>query len=147
MCPANLAGSRDITSEYELKFSTSFTQNESQSTKVIIRAPDTMPPLPAAVEVAVYRIAMETISNCLQHAQAQNCILRLDVEDELRLDISDDGVGLKANGTTGIGLTSMKERARELGGTFELHSQPNQGTRIQVTLPLDSGVNIVKLEG
>jgi signal transduction histidine kinase len=114
------------------------TQNETQTTRVVIQAPDVMPTLPAAVEVAAYRIAMETISNCLQHASARICTLKFSVGKDLRLDISDDGVGLNVDETTGIGLTSMKERARELGGTFRLYSQPHEGTRIVVTLPLEA---------
>ncbi|MFN2160210.1 MAG: sensor histidine kinase [Anaerolineales bacterium] len=113
------------------------TRNVAQATRVVIQAPEQMPHLPAAVEVAAYRIAMETISNCLQHASANTCTLQISAGEDLRLEISDDGVGLQANQTAGIGLTSMRERARELGGTFKLLSRPEKGTKIEVTLPLD----------
>lgn len=121
------------------------TRYESQGTRVSIYAPEPMPPLPAAVEVAAYRIAMETISNCLQHARARNCTLKIITGKDLRLEISDDGIGLPVEGNPGIGLTSMRERTRELGGTFELYSKPEMGTRITVNLPLvDAGSILLK---
>ncbi|MCB0162525.1 MAG: hypothetical protein KDD83_30515, partial [Caldilineaceae bacterium] len=77
----------------------------------------------------------------IRHAQAGACRVRFTVDDDSRppglvLVIADDGVGLPAAVRPGVGLTSMRERAEELGGTFEAASQPGRGTRITATLPL-----------
>ena len=109
----------------------------SQKTRVSIEMSGELPPLPAAVEVAAYRIAMEAISNCLQHADAENCVLQLELDKSLKLVIWDDGRGAAAGDRRGIGLNSMQERAEELGGTFRMHSSREDGTRITVTLPID----------
>ena len=103
--------------------------------KIIITAPAQMPPLPAAVEVAAYRIATEAMNNCLRHAQAEECTVQLAVGEALYLQINDDGSGLSPAFRPGVGLTSMAERAEELGGTFELISSEN-GVQITAVLPL-----------
>ncbi|WTW98412.1 histidine kinase [Streptomycetaceae bacterium NBC_01309] len=91
--------------------------------------------LPAAVEVAVYRIAQEAATNVIRHAQAAHAVLRLHNGDgDLRLEISDDGRGIGA-AASGVGLHSMRERAEELGGTFTV-TTAGPGTRVRVTLPL-----------
>ena len=76
-----------------------------------------MPPLPAAVEVAIYRIAQEALTNVVRHANARHCTLSLMVADDVCLEVRDDGQGLPADYQVGVGLTSMRERAAELGGT------------------------------
>lgn len=97
--------------------------------------PDLLPALPAAVEVAVYRIAQEALTNVARHSQAQYCTLRLSLGDDLKLEISDDGTGLPADYNPGVGLRSMRERAEELGGRFEIESLPGRGTNILAQLP------------
>jgi len=90
------------------------------------------------VEVAAYRILQEALTNVVTHAQAQNCIVRLEVRDELRLEIIDDGVGI-AHGrlhNNGLGLLSMRERAEELGGTYLIEPVLGGGTRVLTSLPL-----------
>ena len=105
--------------------------------RVEVEAPEAVPPLPAAVEVAAYRIAEEALTNVLRHACARNCRLRVGAEDAaLCLEIVDDGVGLPAGHTVGVGLRSMRERAEELGGTIEIGTGPQGGTRIWARLPL-----------
>jgi signal transduction histidine kinase len=107
-----------------------------------IEAPEHLPPLSAAVEVAAYRIAQEALTNVARHARARACHAYLSLEDEreLRLEITDDGVGLPATSQAGVGLTSMRERATELGGTFTVASPPiTEGTRVIARLPLSSG--------
>ncbi|HRO24049.1 MAG TPA: hypothetical protein PLR07_07140, partial [Promineifilum sp.] len=67
--------------------------------------------VPAAVEVAVYRIAQEALTNVSRHARAQTATLALWFEnDGLRLEISDDGVGLPSEPELGIGLTGRRDR-------------------------------------
>jgi signal transduction histidine kinase len=104
--------------------------------QLTLHAPDSLPALSAAVEVAAYRITLEAITNALRHAQAQNCHIQLHIADGLQLEIRDDGVGLPVGYQAGIGLSSMRERAAELGGTFAIETAVNEGTVIKVRLPL-----------
>ena len=104
-----------------------------------VEAPEDLPPLPAAVEVACYRIAQEAITNVVRHAKAGRCEVRLSVEDAtgaLRLEVIDDGVGIAAERVAGVGLSSMRERAEELGGTLAVEVGPRGGTRVLARLPL-----------
>jgi signal transduction histidine kinase len=103
---------------------------------VLIDAPAEMPVLPAAVEVAAYRIAMEALTNVVKHAGARTCIISLGVGRGLSLDIRDDGRGLPEERSVGIGLHSMHERAAELGGRCEIGPAPGGGTSVVAWLPL-----------
>jgi signal transduction histidine kinase len=94
-----------------------------------------LPPLPAAVEVAVYRITAEALTNVVRHAGARSCHLRLTVADRVDLEIVDDGRGM-AEIHAGVGLISMRERAAELGGECTILSTPGLSTTIHVWLPL-----------
>jgi two-component system NarL family sensor kinase len=108
-------------------------------TQLEVIAPEPMPHLSAAVEVAVYRIASEAIHNVVKHAQAAACVVEIQVETgQLTLSVTDNGHYLPAGHTTGIGLHSMQERAAELGGTFSIQPATAGGTRIVVRLPLES---------
>jgi signal transduction histidine kinase len=110
---------------------------EGQQPQVLVEAPEDLPRLPAAVEVAVYRITQEALTNVVRHAQAKRCIVRLAVmKEDVALDILDDGVGIPAEPTAGVGLSSMRERAAELGGSCVVESVPKGGTRVLVCLPL-----------
>jgi signal transduction histidine kinase len=103
---------------------------------VLVEAPETLPPLPAAVEVAAYRIAQEALTNVARHANARSCRVRLWLGDGgLGLEVEDDGVGLPAARLVGLGLRSMHERAAELGGAFRLRPRPGGGTLVSVWLP------------
>jgi signal transduction histidine kinase len=104
--------------------------------RVSVEAPETLPPLPAAVEVAAYRIALEALTNVARHAQAKNCTVALTIKEDLRLEIVDDGIGLPPSYHMGVGLTSMRERAAELGGTCAVGPGPRGGTRVAARLPL-----------
>ncbi|TCO45258.1 sensor histidine kinase [Actinocrispum wychmicini] len=103
--------------------------------------PDQVPPLPAAVEVAAYRIVAEALTNIVVHADATSGQVTLSVtESELRLEISDNGVGIEASESTrtrpaGIGLQSMAERAAEIGGACTVRSGRDNGTLVSVILP------------
>jgi signal transduction histidine kinase len=103
----------------------------------ITTTPDPIPVLPAAVEVAVYRIAQEAITNVLRHAQAQYCSIDILIQNHgLGLTIGDDGIGYQANFRSGVGLNSMRERAEELGGRIDFENQPQGGARVWAWLPL-----------
>ncbi len=100
-------------------------------------APDPLPELPAAVEVAAYRIIMEAATNVSRHAQATDCEISLTVEpSHLRLFVTDNGRGLPANRPIGVGLTSMRERAAELGGNCTVELAENGGTVVSALLPI-----------
>jgi signal transduction histidine kinase len=101
-----------------------------------VEAGDDVEPLPAAVEVAAYRIALEAVTNALRHSGAETCTVRLVREDgTLLLRVRDSGRGLAADPRAGVGLTSMRERAEELGGTCTVKSS-DTGTLVEVRLPL-----------
>lgn len=106
-----------------------------------LEAAEPLPALPAAVEVAAYRIVQEAITNVVRHAEAKRCTVSIEYEEAdentaLRLRVEDDGNGLKGNRPHGVGLTSIRERATELGGDFTLDSGSKNGTRLCVRLPI-----------
>ncbi len=106
------------------------------SLQVRVRAPDSLPVLPAAVEVAAYHITLEALTNVMRHSDASQCTVWLCIDDILYLAVDDDGHGLPDMLRPGVGLTSMRERAAELGGTCRVVRRPEGGTRVMVTLPL-----------
>jgi two-component system, NarL family, sensor kinase len=102
--------------------------------QVALDAPDPMPALPAAVEVAAFRIVTEALTNAAKHAEARTVQVELRVDDALRLTIVDDGPDPRP-WRPGVGLTSMRERAAELGGTY--HAGPTKrGGLVTAELPL-----------
>ena len=110
--------------------------SEGGQPRVLVEAPADLPHLPAAVEVAVYRVAQEALTNVVRHARAKTCMVRLAVKEDVALEIVDDGVGIPAERTAGVGLYSMYERAAELGGSCVIEAAPEGGTRVLVRLPL-----------
>ena len=91
--------------------------------------------LPAAVEVAAYRIVTEAMTNVCRHAAATTCSVQVHRDQALQLTITDDGRGIAPGAAAGVGLTAMRERATELGGQLVVTgSQP--GTRIHAVLPI-----------
>jgi signal transduction histidine kinase len=104
---------------------------------VTLHAPDPLPPLPAAIEVAVYRIVDEALANVARHAAAGSCVVRLEAGDDLCVTVEDDGIGIISRRPSGVGLLSMRERAEELGGRFNIGPcADGTGTRLEVRLPL-----------
>jgi signal transduction histidine kinase len=119
--------------------------------RVTVESPSALPPLPAAVEVAAYRIAMEALNNVARHASARHCEVRLSLDEEagmLALQVSDDGRGIEGDYEPGVGLSSMHERAEELGGSCAIEAVPSGGTRVTALLPcaLD-GADETSLQG
>lgn len=104
---------------------------------VMVAAPSPLPPLPAAVEVAAFRIGQEALTNVARHAGTTRCWLtvRLD-ERRLELEVRDDGAGIDAERRAGVGLASMRERAEELGGSLTVVAGENgRGTIVRGVLP------------
>lgn len=108
----------------------------STSTKIEVVIDGPVDGLPAGVEVAVYRIVQEALVNVIRHAKATSCTVRLVCRDQLSVDVLDDGRGLLRDTPVGVGLRSMRERAEELGGTFNLQSRPDGGTTVHAVIPL-----------
>jgi two-component system NarL family sensor kinase len=100
-----------------------------------LELPGQEPALPAAVEVAVYRIVTEALTNVVRHAHAATCWLRIDARDVVEIDVVDDGVGLNGRSANGVGLAAMRERAAELGGIVTLGPRRPHGTHLHVRLP------------
>ena len=99
--------------------------------------PQPLPELPAAVEVAAYRIAVEAVTNAVRHAEARTCAVRLSAAERLTVEVIDDGRGLHDPPRPGgTGLESMRERAEEVGGELWLAVGQPRGTIVRAELPL-----------
>ncbi|MDP9861629.1 MULTISPECIES: sensor histidine kinase [Streptosporangium] len=109
---------------------------------VVVEVDGDLTGLPAAAEVAAYRIVQEALTNVRKHAQTDAVRVRLERGDDLRVQVSDDGVGLAPGRRSGVGLASMRERAAELGGTCVITSPPEGGTVVEAVLPLNLNVDI-----
>jgi signal transduction histidine kinase len=109
---------------------------------VEVKVIGTAPPLPAAVQLAAYRIIQESLTNVARHAGRVRVTVRVTYEDaNVHVEIDDDGTaradGPAANGT-GSGITGMRERATALGGYLSAGSRPDGGFRVSARLPLRS---------
>jgi signal transduction histidine kinase len=95
-------------------------------------------PLPAAVELAAYRITAEALSNVARHAGVR--VVRLEIRETggtLVVVVADEGCGPAGEGRApGLGLATMRERAEELGGTLSVRPGENGGTVVTAVLPL-----------
>lgn len=111
------------------------TQNRASGIAFTLEAPEQLPSLPAAVEVACYRIVQEAVTNVVRHSHAHFCKVRLLAQEQLTIEISDDGFGMPPAYRRGIGLTSLQERTEELGGTWQIEGVPQGGTRVLAQLP------------
>jgi len=106
------------------------------SPTLVVESEGSLPDLPAAVEVAAYRIGTEAMTNAVRHAGAATCSLRLVGGPDLTVVVEDDGRGLPSERRAGVGLNSMRERAAELGGECRVEPRPGGGTRVVARLPL-----------
>jgi signal transduction histidine kinase len=96
--------------------------------------------LPAAVETAGYRIAVEAMTNAVRHSGGTRCAVTVAVGDGgIEMTVRDDGRGLDPARTAGVGLRSMQERAAEVGGVFSIRSPAAGGTVVHAWLPLGLG--------
>ena len=103
--------------------------------QVQVHAPDPLPALPAAVETAAYRIALEALTNAALHSGSEEASLRLSVDDaHLGVVVEDRGWSAH-DWVPGVGIASMRERAAELGGTLSVVRRPDGG-RVEACLPL-----------
>ena len=96
--------------------------------------------LPEDVSLCLYRIAQESLRNIAKHANASRVRLNLAGEaNDIVLDVRDSGSGFDANGAQnggGLGLVSMEERVRPLGGSLLIESESGKGTKVEVRIPL-----------
>jgi len=92
--------------------------------------------LPEEHKTCVYRVVQEALNNCAQHAQASAVqVLVRHEAGQILVTVQDDGSGFDPGRVRGLGLLGMEERARHLGGTFQIDSSPGRGTLLRVTLP------------
>lgn len=103
--------------------------------QVEINVSDPLPPLPAAIEVAAFRITTEALNNVVRHSQASKAVVRLTHGAALEIEIIDNGRPVNGVWRPGVGLEGMRERAAELGGTCEA-GPTAEGARVCVSLPL-----------
>lgn len=98
--------------------------------------------LPKDIALSIYRIVQEGLNNIAKHACARCVSVSLGISDnELHLTVEDDGIGFngaEVRGKAGLGLSSIRERVRLVNGTCRIRSQPEKGTAIEVTVPLDA---------
>jgi len=114
-------------------------QYRASSIVLTLEAPGILPPLPAAIEMACYRIVQEALTNVVRHAHATAATVQLCVQDSLVVEVRDNGQGLPPGVRGGVGLRSMRERAEELGGTCQVEVLAKGGTRVYARLPLSDG--------
>ncbi|MDQ4090633.1 MAG: histidine kinase [Actinomycetota bacterium] len=96
-----------------------------------------LPELAAAVEVAAYRVVVEAVTNAVRHGHGERCWVRMDMGEPGRLRVQVENDGVSANGSVpGVGLTGMRERAEELGGTMSVGPRDGGGVRVVVEFPL-----------
>ena len=125
---------REHVAAYRLPVRTGASDDEPAGITV---SAEPLPPLRAAVEVAAYRIATEAVANAVRHAGGSACRVTLGLSgQDLVVEIADDGRGLPDDAVPGVGSASMRERAAELGGSFEVTTTSGAGTVVRAHLPL-----------
>ncbi len=92
--------------------------------------------LPATVEVAAYRIVAEALTNVVRHSAASTCEVCIRLDGDVHIVVRDNGCGLAPDHRPGMGLTSIRERCAELGGSASITSDAPTGTRVACRLPL-----------
>jgi signal transduction histidine kinase len=109
--------------------------------RVSVEDPEELSELPAAVEVACYRVAQEALANVVRHARASNCSIRIRLDEEaeaLSVEVEDDGRGIREDDRAGVGMISMRERTEELGGRCTVKTLAGGGTLVRAVLPFRS---------
>lgn len=105
------------------------------SLAIRVEVPGELRPLPAATEVAAFGIVSEAMNNAVRHSGASSCLVRLVLEGSLQVEIADNGSGLPSDLRQGVGMSSMVERAAEVGGRCVIEGAPGGGTRVMAWLP------------
>lgn len=103
---------------------------------VEVVGPESLPRLPAAVEVAAFRIASEAVTNVVRHSGASRCRVSIELDSAFALTVADNGRGVNQNTAQGMGWTSMRQRAAELGGSCTISSPAEGGLVMRAVLPL-----------
>jgi signal transduction histidine kinase len=106
--------------------------------RVSVENPEELSHLPAAVEVACYRIAQEALANVVRHARASHCSIRIRLDEDagaLSVEVEDDGRGIRDDDSAGVGMISMRERTEELGGWCIVESVVGGGTLVRALIP------------
>ncbi len=111
---------------------------EGERLDITVEASVALPPIDAAVEAAAYRIAAEAMTNVVRHAHARRCRVRVSGNGVLAVEIADDGEGFAAGRGAGVGMTSMRERCSELGGSLTVDRTADGWTVVRATLPVAS---------
>ena len=109
--------------------------------RVSVDNPQDLSHLPAAVEVACYRIVQEALANVVRHAGASRCSIHLILEEDagaLSVEVEDDGRGIRDYDSIGVGMISMRERTEELGGWCTVESVEGGGTLVRALLPFQT---------
>jgi signal transduction histidine kinase len=114
---------------------TEFARTIDGAVELHVDVPAQQTSLPAAVEVATYRIVTEAVTNVVRHAAATTCWLKIAAGSAVEIDVVDDGIGLAPDTPPGIGLVAIRERAVELGGTMTITAHVPHGTHVHVRLP------------
>ncbi|HUE30583.1 MAG TPA: ATP-binding protein [Verrucomicrobiae bacterium] len=124
-----------------------FVEKFTQSTRirVEVRTPPEETRFPPPIELVLYRVAQEALTNVAKHARAGHVDMDLVVQDaRVTLSVADDGIGFEVDrfrrtpSLAGVGLLGMRERVAYYHGELDIRSRPNAGVRIQVTIPLDA---------
>ncbi len=123
-----------------------YTENRLETLNIKVRVEITGEEiqLPPQIEIALFRVVQEAITNIARHASANNVILSVDYQESaISIEVEDDGQGFdteaisfKAGQVEGLGLLGMNERITLLGGKLGIESQPNSGTRLIIEVPL-----------
>ena len=125
--------------------------SERSKIAVTTEIPDGMERLGKDMEIAIFRVVQECLTNVQRHSGSRSAVLRLAREDEnIRLEIKDSGKGMSfekqqalSSGQLGVGFRGMKERVAELGGTLEIKSAPS-GTAVTAILPIPKAPAVVR---
>lgn len=110
--------------------------SEEQGMRAQMEVTGTRVPLSPAIEVSLFRVAQESLTNVAKHAEASRVGVTLSYTGtEVLLDVRDDGRGFAEAAGTGFGLTSMRQRIRGVGGHVEVQSAPGEGTSVSARVP------------
>lgn len=126
-------------------------QVRSRGLRMLLEARDWPPDLPVDLTSSLYLVVREALTNVEKHAHASEASILLEADrTELRIFLADNGVGYcpeevaqRSTGRSGhgVGLGSMRDRIRKLGGHCDIATAPGQGVRVELTVPLERGTN------